>query len=333
MKTEGVSYSEGFALVTVCIITKMFLGFLPDAVFRYGPSSPYVSIIAGLLSISVFIFVKRERWNPGKISGIILYVYFILYFAMNLRETVRVIKIYNFQLTPAIIFSAVFLLVASVIVFSGKDAVTRLSSFYVKIIIGVFVIIFLLGLGQYDTVKLAPIGGYGMGRITEGIFTQLTLYLDVFLLFLFAPDDIKIQKKSGISALLVSLALIAISFASYIMVFDYTVSESKTSGLIEIVKNVYYGHLFQRMESIFFLVMVVSAGVSVCIWLFGAVKIYSGVFGIKDNKQLLFPTALLVLCLSGLKLDTLYHLTGKYGGLFVFSVLVVSEVARRVKSR
>lgn len=343
----SIPFLEGFSVVTVCIITKMFCGFLPHAIYNYGPSAWYISLISAVFTLLVFLFCTKNKEGVinnintsfGKTFGMFItlgiYVYFILYFSMNLREIVRVIKIYNFPSTPSLVFSAAFLVCAAVLCFAGDFSVTKLSGFYIKIIIGTFIVIFLLGIGQYNFENLAPIGGYGIGSIFEGSVFQLTLFTDIFLLMVLAPKiaNVKKLRKTGVSVIVVSAVLVALSFIFYICVFDYTVVGNKTSGLIEVVKNVYYGHLFQRMESVFFLMMVVSAGISVCIWLFGAVEVYSGAFGIEDKKELIIPTALVVLCLSSMKLDTVFHLTGRYGGIFLFSVIVITEIAGRVKRR
>ncbi len=338
---------EAFSVVTVCIITKMFLKFLPASVAKYGPSCWYVSLISAAVAYLLYRFsamgkkgilelFKFSFGNPiGKILGLAVAVYFVFYTALNLREIIRIIKIYNFPATPAFLFAVCFMVAAVVVSYHGLHGVSKLSSFYIRVILIAFAVIFLLGLSQYDYTNLAPYGGYGIASVARGGLYQLTVFSDVFLLLVFMSQTGGQRKAvtAAKRAVLVSAIAVMLSMASYICVFDFSVAGDKTSGLIEIVKNVHYGHLFQRMESIFFLIMVVSSAVAICVWFFSTVHIYSEVFEIGDKKELLIPVALIIVCFSGGGFNRVLELVGRFGGIFLLGLAAITEIVAKLRRK
>ncbi len=334
-----MGFKESFSLIFVCLTSKMFCSYLPDTIARYGPSAWIVMLISGLLSAALFYVYVKSDMNadqilksalgnvPGSIVTYALGVYFVIYTAFNLGEIIKIIKIYNFPETPEALFAIVFITASVFINYNGLYSVGKLSEFYVKLIIITFIALFLLGAGQYRFELLTPVFGFGIKNIVSGCFFELSLFTDVLILMFLVKESGggKTSAKVGSSAILFATLVFVLSAICYTAVFDYTVSGGKESGLIELAKNMYYGQIFQRTESLFFLIMVLSSAISVCTRMFGSVHILSSAFDIKDKRQTLLITAVSVYALCKNEWDI-----GIFG-IIAFLIPVISALIGKVR--
>lgn len=304
-------------LLGMAILPKLFFSLLPDAVAATGSAVWYAQIGAWVISLGFFflmmhliklypdqnlmeIFQSVLGKVPGMILGVLFYLYFVTYTADLLGEAVQLIKIYNFPKTPFAIFVAGFLFVAWLISRYGLYGVAQTSVLFLVPVLIAIGLALAIGSKQYDVRMLFPVGGYQPLRTGIGIGGGLSIYVDLILILMLVREsgERKLFTRSVFQGMLWCGGAVLLSSVGYLLTFGYRSSQGKTVGLVEIVQNVYFNQLFQRMESVFFLVMVMAVSVGICIWFYLTVLLYGSIFQIKQERELMLPTLLMIFALT-----------------------------------
>ena len=347
-RSVELGWKETISITSIAIITKMFYTILPDTIRLEGSAAWYASALSCLFAgVFFYIILNLFRMYEGKniieifqevigriaggVLGFLFYLYFLLYIAINVREVIKIIKVYNFPLTPLAVFLFVFLIAAVLVTYNGLYGVSKLSEFFLSFILLGVVAIFLLGIKQYDLNNLKPYGGYGLQNLFSYSLLRTSLFEDIFLLFLLVREvgGTKSVKRTGTISLLLSGAFIFVSMLCYLLVFNYETGGRKISGIIEIVKNAYFNQFFQRMESIFFLIMVIASAIAICIWFYLSTHLYATLFQIKDKRQILLPTFVIVFAVAMLPqsatevITTFIIAIRQYSSILIFGVPIL----------
>ena len=343
----SVGKREGFSVVYILITAKMFCSYLPGAVAAEGGSCWYTAALSCGAAFLGFWFInscgfplfelfeKSLGKTAGKAMQVLFSAYFYLYAAAALNEFIKIIKIYNFPTASPVIFAAASLAAAVIVGANGFTAVSRLSEFYIKLVIITYLLIFALGTGQYSYMRLFPVFGHGAVSIASGFLSGISVFSDaLILLCLKSEAGSKNCFRAGRSALIFSGITVTAATLFYNCVFDYTVSGEKASGMLETVKNVYRGHLVQRVESVFFLMMTVVFAVSVCILFSFAVHMFGKAFEIQDRRPCLVPSAALILgiCVIMPFASALSPIL-KWGGAAAFGISAAAAAVYKLKGR
>lgn len=308
---------ERKALLLMAILPKLFFSLLPDAVAAVGSAAWYAQIAAWavVMGFAWILFHMLSMYPgqtlpeifqtvlgkiPGRGLGFLFYLYFVAYTADFLGEAVQLIKIYNFPRSPFFVFSLGFLAVAWLIGRYGIYGVSQTAALFVTPVLLAIGAALLIGGKQYDFRLIFPLGGYSPIRTGLGILGGSSVYVDLILVLIPAgeQEDMKLVKRSVYSALTWCGGMISLCTLAYLLTFGYRSSQGKTVGLVELVQNIYFNQLFQRMEAVFFLVMVISAGVGLCIWFYMTSCFYSKVFGISQIREILPSTFFSIFALS-----------------------------------
>ena len=181
-RSVELGWKETISITSIAIITKMFYTILPDTIRLEGSAAWYSSALSCLFAgVFFYIILNLFRMYDGKniieifqevlgriaggVLGFLFYLYFLMYIAINVREVIKIIKVYNFPLTPLAVFLFVFLIAAVLVTYNGLYGVSKLSEFFLAFILLGVIAIFLLGIKQYDLNNLKPYGGYGFQNI------------------------------------------------------------------------------------------------------------------------------------------------------------------------
>lgn len=355
-QNDVITSKEWKSLLCMAILPKLFFSFLPDSVGAAGTAVWYTNLCSALICIVFFLLMRSfMKQYPGKTlpeifqlvlgtflgkgAGTLFYLYFVAYTADLLGEGIQLIKIYNFPNTPFWIFTTGFLLINLFLFPHGTKGIIKGTSFLFYPVLFAVLLALAVGSKQYRMEYLFPLGGYGINRSLLCVGGGLSVYTDLILLLSTVIPKSKKETRSLFHGLLICVGVIGLSSLCYLLTFGYRSSQGKTVGLVEIVQNVYFNSLFQRMEALFFLFMVIGMTVSVCIWCFLSLKLYSTVYGISEKKELLFPHLLMIFALANVsqvqtkEFSVTAGLLFRYGGgvLFAFCIFVwgIAQVRRR----
>lgn len=299
---------EAVSLSTLILTTKVFYTSIRVLIKTTSTAAWYVTLFSCAVSIFLFLLVYQllKRF-PGKnlnevfelvmgkyigaFFSFIFCAYFIYYAGSNIREFLEMIKAYNLPYTPPSVIIFVFLLVVIAFAYVGIEGIARVA--YVSSIVVVLgiAILLLLAYPFYVTDFLFPLGGYGIKEdLTEG-FWRASAYSDVVFLafFINTIHGTKAFKKVGMISLCLSGITISVSVLCNLMAFEYTQGGENLSPLFQLSRIIYFNRFFQRIESIFLFIWVISSLVAVSIAFYTAVSIFCKVCRIENHRPTLLP--------------------------------------------
>jgi hypothetical protein len=217
------------------------------------------------------------------------------------------------------------LITCIILAYSGFESLTRVSIiFFIPIIAGTCMIL-LLAAPNYNFNLLKPYGGFGLNvTITSGILRS-SAYVEFMILALVAKavHGYKEFKRIGYtSIILTGIVLSGIAFF-YLSCFGFGVGSENISGMFELSRTIYFNRFFQRVESVFLFIWVISAVISVAVSLYMSALIYCKIFKIKNHSPILFPLSLVTYIIAFLpeSLQAVINVNIKY--LRSYSLFVI----------
>jgi spore germination protein KB len=314
LNSEGkISVFEAICITTFIITTKIFFTSPSYLVKHAGTASWYCTIISCITSIIFFllIYLLMKRFIGkniveifeivlgkyfGKLLSLLFCAYGLYYSGSNLREFVEMIKAYNLPYSPPSVIFSIFIATVCLITYFGLNGISRISVIYFYPVIAGFILILLLASPNYDVDYLKPYLGYGLGNSLTIGFLRSSAYEEVFILTIIinSMQSIKAFKKSGIISLIIAGIAFSISLICYLMTFGYIMGSENLSGIFQLSKIIYFNRFFQRLESVFLFIWVISSVIAASISFYITIIIYCKTFNIQEHKPLILPFAALL---------------------------------------
>jgi spore germination protein (amino acid permease) len=314
MNSEGrIGIFEAVCLTTLIMTNKVFFTSISFIVQKTGTSAWYTTLISCAFSLIFlyFIYLLLRRFPGkdipqiyeavlGKVVGkflVLLFNIFAIYYSGSiLREFVEMIKVYSLPYTPTSFIMISFLLVGVIISYFGFECIARICAIcFIPVVAGLFLIL-LLSSPSYNFNQLKPFGGYGVDVTLLNSFLRSSAYAEFTILTIVTGaigGHEKFKKISVISILLTGF-IFTISIFCYLLSFGYSSGSENISGIFELSRSIYFNRFFQRVESIFLFIWVISSVIATTATFYTAVLIYSKVFTIKNHRPLLLPFAILI---------------------------------------
>ncbi len=267
-------------------------------------TSGFISSIIGCLIWLIFVIVTSAligKTENKRLSEIVYYclgdffgmvvnclitLAVILSMAERLAECIRLMKLYGYNNTPAVIIAIVIMAVAFYCGKAGEKAVAKTAVPVVFALLGGIVIVILSGIGQFEFGNLFPILGYGSSGIFKSSLWTLSAVDNILIGLIFA-DRINAAKfrKSGVAASVTALVAYTVCTLCYSLAFPYSSGQNNTSGVIDIARGTENGGFFQRFEAILLFIVIIGMICFIAIYLSAAVKQVDDTFAIKKKKS------------------------------------------------
>ena len=312
-----LGFFAAYSLMTFFITTKIFFTGISTIIDSLGTAAWYGTLISCATSIIFFSFlyllIKRFRDKDiieindivlgkflGKFVSILFCVYSLYYAGTVLREFVEMIKAYNLPYTPPSVILLLFIAVVCIFTYIGIEGIGRISAiFFYPVLIG-FIVLLVLASPNYVFDYIKPYGGYGVGNTFMTGFLRCSAYDEIFFLAVIfkSLQETSLFKKVGFASLLTAGVIFSVSILVSILTFEYTMGRENLSNIFQLSKTIYFSRYFQRVESIFLLIWVISSVINVMISFYCSISIYSKVFMIKNIKPLILPFAFLLFWIS-----------------------------------
>lgn len=293
------------ALTINLIIYKSFTS-LPKQFLTGAGSAAFLSaLISGLVSY-VFIWFLPVIYRETKTSNIIelsekyiskgfsvivgIIISASLFFsASQALEGVGVFSLISAYPTAPFMFIALFFMTAAVFaVRRGMNAVIRVHSIIVPFCVFMTAILLPAIFRSADTNNLFPLFGNGISRVFSTAFLNISYYFDFFLIFLINPyyknrkSDIRIIRISGAVGILINLFIIL----SANLILPYPISSEIKYPLYQIMKTVYFGRFFQRIDALYLFSISLSAMAYISFTVFLITYILKRVFSLSASRPL-----------------------------------------------
>ncbi|HEY9061445.1 MAG TPA: GerAB/ArcD/ProY family transporter [Pseudobacteroides sp.] len=314
MNSEGkIGVFEAVCLTTLIMTNKVFFTSIAFIVQMTGTSAWYTTLVSCAASLIFFYFLylllKRFPGKDipqiyeavlGKVAGkflVFLFCVFAVYYSgSTLREFVEMIKVYNLPQTPTSIIMISFLLVAVIVSYFGFECMARVCAIcFIPTVAGLLLIL-LLASPSYSSNLLKPFGGYGIDVTLMSGFLRSSAYMEFTILTIVtgAIGGYGNFKKIGVISILLTGVIFSTSIFCYLLAFGYSSGSENISGIFELSRSIYFNRFFQRVESIFLFIWVISSVITTTVTFYISILIYCKIFKIKNHRPLILPFAVLV---------------------------------------
>ncbi|UOQ86476.1 GerAB/ArcD/ProY family transporter [Gracilibacillus salinarum] len=197
----------------------------------------------------------------AKILTVLYFIFGITLTSLELRSVADVSHQYLFDRTPMEVIILTFLFVVVYAVSGSRAGLFRLNALFLPFIFCVTAILVLLSIGYMEVKNLLPVFKTDMKGYLKGISDSGLSFTGVSLL-LFYIAFVKNPKKAPKMAVLGMSSVVAFYIVVYITciaVFGDRATEVMRFPIIEVAKTIEVpGGFFERVESIFFVIWLMS---------------------------------------------------------------------------
>lgn len=293
MENTKIGTSEAIAFLTIIFGNFVVLDGAKSIIMTTSSSAIlnviYVSIVSLIISYVFYALLNKfptfdildiSNFLGGKILkfiiGSIFFVYFVVLSAGLLKNFAYSLQTIYYPFANVFMIVLVFSISSLFISNLKYNAVFRSNLVILPLIIISVLLLFFGNIKNYSINNVFPIMGNGMHSTfilgTSNIFTFQNL---AFLLFLppYLKDVTKLKKITLTSMLLSSFYFLT-SVASLILLFYGYVSNESLMPLYSAVRYIEFGAFFQRLDSLFLMIWIISFTSYLCI----TINICSNIF-------------------------------------------------------
>ena len=211
---------------------------------------------------NIIELAQRVLGNAGVwLASIVLILYMLISSAFMLREFALLVRQLAFPSAP-LHFIAIFFIIAAVFAaIRGFDSIIRTHVVFVPVLILLTLTVLVSVFGYAEADNLFPLLGNGIKPLlTDGIRGTL-LYSDIVLLFLINPFDDEKQGghiKTALTTAGGGILIVTLLILMFTATTAYPASLSVRFPIYQLLKMVYYGRFFQRIDAIYMLTAILS---------------------------------------------------------------------------
>lgn len=303
MNEYKLSTKEATALIVNLLCSKLFLLCTSDFT-KISGSGAIISVlfVYGLEFLFFSFYIKNnntknilDRINSSfvkKIFSLLTVMLLIFSGSVSLNLLVYFSKMTALLNSPLSFLTLPFAVCMIFAAGSGLKCIGKLNGFFVPLLYVTLFTLLVFSYNSFDFTNLTPIFGKGFINVFGKSFFLLSNLFE-FLILLYIPQNIKGSfKKTGFSALIISLAIYIVTICSFLLI------GGKTSDLP--LLSVIQSGAFRRTDSIFLLLYSLSGMLYLSTLLYFAIHIFCFAFKINEKKALLLPFALILISFSSI---------------------------------
>lgn len=270
----------------------------------------YISIIGFVLCIIIYKLLNKfpgfdiidiakflgGRWFQ-RLAGVGVLSYIIFISSVLLRIFANSLKIVYYPMTDLIFIISIFVISIPISCNLKENSVFKANLAIVPIVMFSVAFLFVANSRYFQLENIYPIFGNGINE-TFGIgITNLFAFGGIATLY-FLPPMLKNQKQLKIVAivsLIISSIFFLLTIATILFMFSPTAFTNELMPLYSTVRYIQFGTFFERQDSIFLLIWILSFFCYLGILFNICTNVFKKVTNIKSNKLISYPFTLLVL--------------------------------------
>ena len=277
MESTKIGTSEAIAFLTIIIVNFIVLDGAKSVIITTSSSAIlnviYVSAISLLLSYFLFKLLNKfptfdmldiSNFLGGKllklIIGIIFFLYFIFLSATLLKNFAFSLQTIYYPFTNIFFIVLLFLLISTFVCNLKYNAIFRSSLIILPLIILSILFLFFGNIKNFSFNNIFPILGNGVNStFVLGLSNIFTFQSLLYLLFLppYLKDVTKLKRVTLVSVILSAFYFLT-SVASLLLLFYAYMSNESLMPLYSAVRYIEFGVFFQRLDSLFLIVWIIS---------------------------------------------------------------------------
>lgn len=317
MEKTKIGTTEAIAVVLTIAINHAVLNITKSIVSDMGSASIlniiYVSIISIILSFIIYKLFKNfptldildiSNILGGKILktiiGILFFSYFIFFTSMLLKNFALCLQIVYYPATNLFFIILLFILGTIFCCSLKYNSVYRSNLIILPTLLVGIIFIFICNIKNFSTENIFPILGKGIDNtFIKGLGNLVAFQGIAFLYFL--PGLLKKPsslKKVCIISIVISAIYILLCVSTVSLLFSAFVDTDELLPIFSAVRYIEYGNFFQRIDSLFVLILVISFISYLCIVVSTCSNILEKITPIKSTKYFIYISSLLLLIIS-----------------------------------
>ena len=322
-------------LIVNFIIYKVFTD-VPRRFMESGTSAFLAAVISAIIAYAVIWFLPviykkagvknifellEKNTTATLLAGLVIIGWLALSAAHALEAIVTFSKLAVFPSAPFVFVAAFFVLAFAAAVLRGMEGAVRPHALIVPFYI--FMILFMLSsvIRYFDLTNLLPVLGKGFKETAYTAFKNLPYFFDFVMIFLLNPflkeekSFVRTVRVSGAVGIAVNLLIIL----SANLLLPYPASEQIEFPVYQIMKNVYFGRFFQRIDAVYLLSVSLSGMGYLSFTVFLMTYAFKKAFKIENNRPFVWSFSFIVLFIA-----MLIH---KRNSAYLYNLLIFFETA------
>jgi spore germination protein (amino acid permease) len=349
---------ETIALITITISSKVFFSSPSVVAEKVGTAGWYMTLISAFVAfLATVLLIKLLSIYPnktlmgiyeilygkvvGKILSFILFTSILFTAAIDSREFIEIMKVYDLPQSPSGYLIILLFLVVCILAYWGLEAITRFSKLMAFFLLFAYISVLLLSMKIYEPHRLFPILGYGLDKTILTGIQRSSVYGEIIIIGIIISSlhGIKQAKRAAYLSLLISASIIATALLAFTLVFPYYIGEELTAPIYLMVSLIEYGDFIQRIEPLYFFIWNISIVISVAALFYASIIIYAFIFDLDDKRPLILPLGIIVIFLALIPQNIIQLTKGivqairSYGCFFYFIPPVVTLVIAKITKK
>lgn len=239
----------------------------------------------------------------GKIFTILITWYAIHLASMVLRNCSEFIQITELAETPQLPVMILFILIAVYFAKSGIKTIGKFGMVLLPIVLLVLLATFIFALRNIDFTNLMPIMNHSPKVIFSGSFQIFSFPFGETVLFLALAGSIKKGDnpyKIYLFGVIIALILLLLAFIRNIGTLGSALLEAEYFPSYSTTRIIEFSSFLERIESSTSMNLTLNGIIKLTVCVVAATKGLTNLFNMKDYKQMLFPTSLLIMAIGAI---------------------------------
>lgn len=317
MENTKIGNAEAIALILTIVINHAVLNITKSIVSDMGSASIlniiYVSSIAIILAFVIYKLLKTfptfdildiSNMLGGKIlktiMGILFFAYFIFFSSMLLKNIASSLQMIYYPYTN-LFYIILFFVLGTVFCCSLKyNSVYRSNLLTLPILLVGIIFVFLANIKNFSIERIFPIFGNGYDNTFFIGLNSLFAFQGIAYLY-FLPPMLKKPsslKKICLISIIISAIYLLLCVATITLMFSNFVDTDDLLPIFSAVRYIQYGNFFQRLDSLFMLILIITFLSYLCVVVNTCSNILKKITPIKSHNYFIYICAILILILS-----------------------------------
>ncbi len=343
MKNSPLQNSEICCLAISLTSFRIFTS-LPVVFSRTsGTGAPLSTLLSGILVIAAVFFLSARLKGNSIISftktafakytiSVLALIYLCISALFTLTEFSQFAKATSFPATPVWFISLFFIIASGIAALKGISPLLRICRYFIPIFVAVVSFLILSVLWKCNPTNLFPLLGNGLNDTLGKGLGGILLYSDISLIFLIDQSQ-GIRNKSHLPTLCGCVIGVLLCFCvvfAFTAKIPYPLSKDEQLPLYLLMKEVYYGRFFQRIDAVVLLVSALWGMLSLCLNLCLITKILEDTFAVTSKPAAIFPLGAALFFLSIKGMDNIFSIL-LYSAAALVIVLIFPALLKTTK--
>ena len=248
-------------------------------------------------------------------------------------------------MTNIIFIILLFVIAVSVVCSLNFSSVVRTNLIVLPIVIFSIIFLFIANTKNFSMERLYPVLGNGFNSTFIAGFWNLFAFGGLSLLYFIPPNlkDYKQFKKITLISMILSSVYLLLSISITLLMFDSFIEIDELMPLYSAVRYLEFGTFFQRLDSVFLLIWIISFSCYLTIISNLCINIFRKLTNVKNTKIIVYPFALLLFAISLIPTNIA---TSNFFGLTIYkymffilvllisiSILIIANIKNKIASR